>query len=48
MDVDDGKIFLSGYMRDYSQCPPGCHPPQVKEVNGESQFENMDKPGGWS
>ena len=45
---DDGRNMLAGYMRYYHHSPNGWHtPPPVKEVIGDPQFSEFDKPIGW-
>ena len=45
--VYDGRNMPDGYIRDYSQSPPGLKTPPVKEGGEETQFAAIDKPGGW-
>ena len=40
--------LLTGYIRDYSQFPPGWQTHPVKEGSGEPHFSEISNPGGWS
>ena len=41
MVVDNGRKILAVYMRGYSQSPPSCYTPTVKEVSEDPSLLNL-------